>query len=62
MKGKAEPDGEETWSLLQCWTDLVPLLRGDAHTHVAMLLNIHQFGFFPILCSRHATMRACLFA
>ena len=37
MKGKIEPDGEETWSLLQCWTDLVPLLGVAAQVHAAIV-------------------------
>ena len=35
-KGKAEPNIEETWSLCQCWDDLVPL-SGSAQVHVAIV-------------------------
>ena len=37
MKGKVEPDGREVWSLLQCWTDRVPLLGEDAQVYAAIV-------------------------
>ena len=38
MKGKAESDSEEIWFLMQCWTDLVPMLDGGAQVHAAIVV------------------------
>ena len=50
MKGKVEPDSEETWSLLQFWIDLLPLLGGDAQVHAAIVaMHIPLLGAHGVL-------------
>ena len=37
LQGTAEPDGEETWCLLNVWEELAPLLGGDMRMHTAVV-------------------------